>query len=125
MAKRRGKFKNKKVEYKGILFDSMLERDYYIELLRLQKKGTVKSVELQPSFELIPRFKRHGKTHRPMTYTADFEVEYEDGTVEIIDTKGVQTEPFRIKRKLLEYQNEDILFYLVKRDRSGKWSKKR
>ena len=36
------------------------------------------------------------------TYRADFMVFWEDGTVSVQDVKGVETEGFKIKRRLLE-----------------------
>lgn len=118
------KFRNKKVTFDGILFDSMLERDYYIELQRQQKLGIITEFSVQPPFLLIPSFKKDGKTFRKTTYTADFSVLYPDGTTHIIDTKGFQTDTFRLKRKILEYNNPEIRFYIVER-KNGEWKKKR
>ena len=55
------------------------------------------------SFELQPRFKKEGKTYRPITYIADFVVYYEDKTY-VIDTKGAETTEFKLKKKLFEYK---------------------
>lgn len=96
----RRKYGNKRVLYDGHVFDSIMERDYYIEL-----KGDkrVVDIELQPVFQLIPKFEKNGVKYRALLYKADFRVKYCDGTVKIIDRKGFKTKDFIIKHKLFEY----------------------
>ena len=118
------KYRNRKTEHDGIIFDSQLERDYYLVLKEKAKAGEIKSFSLQPEFELIPSFRKDGKTFRKTIYKADFKVILNDGTEEILDVKGVETDVFKIKRKLLELQNPFINFYLIKR-KHGKWEKLR
>jgi hypothetical protein len=36
------------------------------------------------------------------TYLCDFAIEYADGRIEYVDVKGVSTDVFRIKKKLVE-----------------------
>jgi hypothetical protein len=47
-------------------------------------------------------FKKNGKLFRKIEYIADFQVHHLDGSVEIIDVKGVETAEFKVKRKLFE-----------------------
>ena len=62
------KYNAKKVEYKGIVFDSKVECEYY-QYLESNMNGTnYDRIEIQPKFELQPKF---GK-QRPITYIADF-----------------------------------------------------
>ena len=50
------KYNAKKVEYKGIVFDSTVESEYYQYLeSRLYVDG-YDYIELQPRYELIPKF---------------------------------------------------------------------
>ena len=51
--KPRNKFGAKKVSFKGIKFDSRYERNRYIELLSLKKKGKISCLRLQQGFVLI------------------------------------------------------------------------
>ena len=51
----KNKFGAKKVEFKGILFDSTHERDFYIKLLALQKDGKISGLRLQTPFLLIKK----------------------------------------------------------------------
>ena len=68
---------------------------------------------MQPKFELLPGFKKNGRTFRAITYTADFKVTYADGHVEIIDVKGIKTEVFKLKRKIFEFQYPDLTLKIV------------
>jgi hypothetical protein len=72
--------------------------------------GIIKDFSLQPEFILQESYKRKdGKKIRAIKYKADFKVEYLDGKIEIEDTKGIQTDVFKIKRKLLEAKYDIVL----------------
>ena len=80
--KKKGSKKSKygavKTSVDGQTFDSKKEADYYCNLkLRLQC-GDINGFCLQPVFILAPGLK----------YKADFIIFHNDGTSEIIDTKG-------------------------------------
>lgn len=107
------KYNNKKVVADDITFDSELERKYYLHLKELCEMGIVKGFELQTKFELQPGFKKNGKTIRPIEYVTDFVVTYADGRKEIVDTKGMITPDFAIKKKLFEYKFPDMELKLV------------
>lgn len=51
---------------------------------------------------LQDKFKKNGKTYRKTEYIADFEIINLDGSIEVIDVKGVVTPVFLLKRKLFE-----------------------
>lgn len=106
------KYKSKKIEYDGHKFDSIKEKKHYEELKKLEKQGKISSLELQPSFILQEKFKRDGKTYRPITYIADFKY-FEDGKVIVEDVKSYFTaknEVYKIKKKMLLYKYEDFEF---------------
>lgn len=67
--------------------------------------GDVVEIQLQPSFELIPNFRKGKRSIRKMCYIADFRVIYQDGAEVIIDVKtvGTMTKEFRLKWKLFDY----------------------
>ena len=48
----------------------------------------------------------------PITYTADFLVEYDDGRREVIEVKGVRTRDYLLRKKLFLYamRKKDIIF---------------
>jgi hypothetical protein len=98
------KYKSKKTVVNGIVFDSRREAKRYSELLLLERAGVIKNLELQKSFELIPSQKINGKVvERPCKYIADFVYE-ENGKTVVEDTKGMRTDKYIIKRKLMLYK---------------------
>lgn len=89
---KKSKYNANKVEIDGIKFDSQKEADYYSELkLRLAAKD-IKGFCRQPEFILAPNLR----------YKADFIVFNNDGTSEIIDVKGMQTQVYKDKKKVFE-----------------------
>ncbi|MGZ9472671.1 DUF1064 domain-containing protein, partial [Staphylococcus epidermidis] len=55
------KYNAKKVEYKGVVFDSKIECDYY-QYLERNLGNEYDHIELQPRYELIPKFDKQRKT---------------------------------------------------------------
>lgn len=83
----------------GEVFDSKKEFVRWHELRLLERAGKISKLERQVKFELIP--KQDGE--RACTYVADFVYLDEHGTKVVEDTKGVRTDAYRIKRKLMQY----------------------
>ena len=100
------KYGAKKTKVDGITFDSKAEAAYYSQLKLLKRAGVIVTLELQPTFELIPAYihPTTGKKVRATVYKADFRITYKDGREEIIDVKGVRTEAYKLKKKLFEYK---------------------
>lgn len=65
------KYKNKKCEYDGIVFDSKKEMLRYCELLELQKQGKIKELEYHKVFELIPHIRTTEELVRAVNYESD------------------------------------------------------
>lgn len=102
---KQSKYKNKKVEYHGIKFDSNKEMAYYIKLEILEQKEKIKNLELQKVYELQPSFKINGKTYQKITYKADFSyISVEDNKLHVIDVKGFKTEVYKLKKKMFVYK---------------------
>lgn len=108
------KYNNKKVKIDGHVFDSKAEADYYSGLKVRQAAGEVISFELQPLFTLQPAFIKNGKKYQGITYSADFMVYLPNGDIEVIDIKGMETEVFKIKRKLFECKYQHLQLILLK-----------
>ena len=111
------KYHNTKTVIDGITFDSKLEAERYGQLKILERAGIIRGLELQPSFELLPSFKKNGKTWRRTVYKADFRYILCDGDRIIIeDVKGstaVITDVFRLKQKLFEYRYPELTIKIV------------
>ena len=95
----------------GIVFDSRLEMRYYSDVvLPGVENGEIKRFELQKKYELQPSFIYRGKSILPITYVADFYIEYSDGHIEVIDTKGMPDNVAKLKRKLFWFRYPDIQY---------------
>ena len=97
------KYRAKKVEFNGMCFDSQKEFTRWRELCLLEKAGVITDLKRQVPFELIPAQRRNGKTvERAVRYVADF-VYMKDGKQIVEDAKGVRTDVYKLKRKLMRY----------------------
>lgn len=97
----------------GIVFDSVLEMKYYRDVVLPKKEsGEILYYELQKKYILQNGFERDGKKVLPITYVADFYIEYSDGRSEVIDIKGCPDTTAKLKRKLFwhRYPNTDYLW---------------
>lgn len=94
------KYRNKKVEYQGILFDSKKEMQRYVVLRQAEQEGMITELTLQPRWELLPakkeRYVKHLKTKDkvcertvmlPIHYMADFSY-VKGGTLVVEDVKS-------------------------------------
>jgi len=106
----KSKYHSRKETVDGITFDSRKEANRYRELCILKRAGEVVGIELQPEFVLQEGFRHNGKWHRPITYRADFRVTYADGRVEVEDVKGMRTDTYKLKKKLLLAKYEGLIF---------------
>lgn len=106
------KYRNKKITYDGITFDSRLEMNRYCELKLLERAKKITGLELQKEYILIPPQyeksaegkKTRGRCiERAVKYIADFAYTDEYGQTIVEDTKGVKTKDYIIKRKLMLY----------------------
>jgi hypothetical protein len=100
----KSKYFNKRCKVDGIWFDSKVEAAYY-ERLKLEKAARKVSF-----FVLQPRFLLPGG----ITYVADFLVVRDDplvmgSVVQVVDTKGFETDVFKLKRKLMADMGIEII----------------
>lgn len=103
------KYHNKQTTINGIRFASKLEAKRYNELKLMEKGGLIKDLTLQPSFVLIPTFKKNGKTFRSCKYKADFTYYDNEKKKQVVeDTKGFETKEYKIKKKLFEYNFPEL-----------------
>lgn len=99
----RSKYHAKKTVVDGITFDSRREADRYLVLKSMEEDGCIEDLRRQVRYELVPAFDVDGKHYRPVFYVADF-VYRENGHEVIEDVKGVVTDVYRLKRKLVAYR---------------------
>lgn len=93
---KKSKYSNKKTLYKGHLYDSKKESQRAMELDSLKKRGVIKDWWVQPEFKIIHQ------GVKICSYFADFAVLYNNGFIEYEDVKGVKTDIYRLKKKLVQ-----------------------
>lgn len=106
------KYHAKKTVVDGITFDSKKEAKRWQELRQLEQTGQINGLKRQVEFLLIPEQReedtigvrggrKRGKLlERKCTYIADFTY-YENGELVVEDTKGIRTDVYKVKRKLM------------------------
>lgn len=93
----------------GIVFDSVLEMKYYRDVvLPKVESGEIIAYELQKKYILQNGFEHEGSRVLPITYVADFYIEYKDGRAVVIDIKGCPDTTAKIKRKLFWFKYPEI-----------------
>ena len=104
----KSKYGNRKVIIDGEKFDSLKEAARWQELKWLQRAGEIRELRRQVPFVIIPTQRdENGRViEKQVTYIADF-VYYEKNSLRstVEDVKGVRTEVYKLKRKLMLYRN--------------------
>ena len=99
----RSKYHAKKTTVDGITFDSRREADRYLVLKSMEEDGAIEDLRRQVRYELVSAFDVDGKHYRPVYYVADFTYR-ENGHEVIEDVKGMKTDVYRLKAKLVAYR---------------------
>lgn len=113
----KSKYGNRRVFRNGKWFDSAHEADRFVQLSLMQKAGRISDLQTQVPFELIPTQRepdtvgkrggvKLGKCiEKSCVYYADFVYIDKDGNKVVEDSKGVKTEAYKIKKKLMLYRH--------------------
>lgn len=114
MAKRKAKYGSKKVAFDGLEFDSKKEMYRYIRLKSMQEEGLISDLRMQVPYEIIPavyeeetvQLKTKVKivtkcVQRAAYYVADFVYKDKDGNEVVEDAKGMRTEKYLLKKKMM------------------------
>lgn len=124
-AVKKHKYNAKKVVIDDITFDSLVEAEYYTDVIKPGiESGEILKVDFHPKYVLLPknkaRFNGKERNFQQMTYSADFRIFYSDNSVKVIDIKGMIPAEFHIKCKLFLYLYDDVDFYIVRSARKSK-----
>lgn len=121
------KYKNKKTEVDGIVFDSGKEASYYRFLKEQEEAGEISNLRMQVSYEIIPAVWEDQVVHlktkdkvvrrcvqRATHYVADFVYTVTaTGLEEIIDVKSAITrknQAYRLKKKMMRaFHNIEVI----------------
>ena len=86
------------------IFDSVKEYERWLELKALERDGAITGLKRQVRYELIPTLHTFaGAPVRGVSYVADFVYTDRNGTFHVEDVKGMRTEVYKLKRKLMLY----------------------
>lgn len=105
------KYHSRKVTRDGVTYDSVHEYNRFKELQLLERAGKITRLNRQIPYELIPAQyatvidPKTGKekrvcVERSCQYVADFTY-WENGKFVVEDAKGMKTDVYKIKRKLM------------------------
>lgn len=101
------KYRNQKITFEGITFDSKKEAKRYQDLKLLEEANIIQNLVRQVHFELVP--KQNGE--RAVKYIADFMyVETATGKIIVEDVKGYRTDVYKLKRKLFKWRYPQYTF---------------
>ena len=115
------KYSNKKTIVEGIEFDSRLESVRFQQLRLMQKADPplISDLKLQVEFQIIQGWVNPdtGEKIKGSMYIADFVYcDLESHQMIVEDTKGIETENFKTKWKLVQSQYPQFVFRKVTRN---------
>lgn len=99
---KRNKYNSLPTTIDNIKFHSKKESARYVQLKLDEKAGLIHDLRLQVPFELIPKLVINGKVERAIKYVADFTYYDTENRFIVEDVKGVITDVFKIKYRLMK-----------------------
>lgn len=104
------KYNNNGTWYDGLYFRSQLELKRYCQLKLLFNAKEITGFVCQPEFIL----QEGNEKNRAITYKADFLVLNNDGTYEVEDTKGMETEQWKRTYKMFKLRYPKLELKILK-----------
>ena len=105
-AGKKSKYSNTFTVVDGIKFRSKKEAEYYKKLKILQDAGKITELELQPRFpyHIIYTLKTPNSPiiEKKGAYISDFRITWDNGNVDVVDTKGFSTRKFIRDKEITE-----------------------
>lgn len=103
---RRHKYNARRTFQDGQWFDSAREANRWNELHLMQRAELIVDLNRPGDYEVFPAYTRSdGKRIRSIKYRPDFEyLDTETGQRVVEDVKGIETQVFKLKRKLFEHR---------------------
>lgn len=121
--RRRHKYGAQGVTHFGLEFASKLEGQRYLVLREALMAGLILELTCHNRYLLLAGFTtqdHNGRRRiRPIHYEDDFRYTLLDGTVVVEDVKGVETEAFRLKRKMFLQRYPEYLYLVVHKHELG------
>lgn len=98
-ARNPGKYKNTKVKDDGYTFDSKAEHNRYCELKLRRSIGEICNLIIHKRYPIVVN------GEKVCTYIGDFEYQDQQLRLHVEDVKGVETDVFKLKQKLMKVVN--------------------
>jgi hypothetical protein len=121
---KRNKYNAVKVKADGYTFDSKMEYARYLELRLLKKAGKISGLVVHPEYLLQQAVQDGYKVIRPIIYEADFAYSEDISSNGMTftrrvceDTKGRETEAFKVKAKMFRAAFPAVDFRILRKDR--------
>lgn len=112
MKKKGNKYGAKKTTVDGILFHSKREAEYYGQLKMMKRAGKIKDFKRQVSFSLYAMCDYESK--KVCDHIVDFLVLTLDGKKEVHEVKGMETDVWKLKKKIFEANYTFIPYKVIK-----------
>lgn len=113
------KYRSKKTCINGITFASKLEAERYTQLRMMARAGVIRDLVLQPEFQIFRGYMdaETGVKIKSRYYVADFQyTDVEAHKVIVEDTKGIETDVFRLKWDYVRSEYPQFEFRKLKRE---------
>lgn len=113
------KYGNKSIVVNGIKFQSKLESERYEQLMLLERAGEISGLKLQFGLQINPPWTNPytgAKLKGSMYYADFFYIDNRNNKMIIEDTKGVETDVFRLKWNLVQSLYPQYEFRKVRRE---------
>lgn len=110
------KYNAHSTEFDGIKFDSKAEMYRYKQLKLLEMAGKISNLQVHPRYELLKSFVDFsGASRRGIVYEADFCYSEDGNPLPVVeDIKGVETEAFKLKKKLFLFHHPELELRIIK-----------
>lgn len=100
------KYRNKKIEFDGLIFDSKKEAERYQELKLLELFGQIRNLKTQEKFLILDKIPG---VQRASYYIADFVYQSKTETgweniIEDVKSKATKTQVYQLKKKIMRFR---------------------
>lgn len=95
------KYGAKRTEFNGKLYDSKFEASVAADLETRKRAGDILDYDTQYRIE-AQAFDENGRLAFTEKHKVDFRIHHTDGSYELYEAKGVETDNYKFKRKCLE-----------------------
>jgi len=112
-----------RTEFKGKIYDSKFEAETAHSLDIRKRSGDIKDYDEQYKIEAWA-YDEAGKKAIQVKHKVDFRIHHNDGTYELLESKGIETDDYKWRRKFLEKLwlplNKDHTYTVVKQNANFK-----